>query len=110
MKKSLKALPRNANAKDNFKLYITERTIYHYVTQTNVYAEQFIQIEHGRLRPHSLVHEWLPTDRAEMITLIAFLILMGIVNKPRMSRYWSTYNLLATLVFNQVMRRIDVYS
>ena len=56
----------------------------HLVVQTNLYATQFFDKEKDNLKPHSRVHEWKPTDRAEMLTLLAILILMGIVHKPRL--------------------------
>ena len=40
-----------------------------------------------------------------MLTLMGILILMGIIHKPRMAMYWSTDDILATPLFNQVMRR-----
>ena len=77
----------------------------HLVTQTSIYAAQYIQREHGNLGPRSTVHQWIPTDRPEMPTLMGILILMGIIHKPRMAMYWSTDDILATPIFNQVMRR-----
>ena len=79
----LERLPTNPTVEDFFKLSITEEMIDHLVVQTNLYA----------------------TDRAEMLTLLAILILMGIVHKPRLPMYWSTDSILATPIFNQVMRR-----
>ena len=40
-----------------------------------------------------------------MLTLLGILILMGIIHKPRKAMYWSTDDILATPIFNQVMRR-----
>ena len=77
----------------------------HLVTQTNLYATQYIEREHGNLGPRSTVHQWIPTDRPEMLTLMGILILMGIIHKPRIAMYWSTDDILATPIFNQVMRR-----
>ena len=77
----------------------------HLVVLTNLYARQFLDKEKDNLKPQSRVHEWKPSDRAEILTFIAILILMGIVQKPRLTIYWSTDNILATLIFNQVMRR-----
>ena len=99
------ALPRNSSSLDFFKLYITEEMIDHLVTQTNIYAAQYIEREHGNLGPRSTVHQWIPTNRPEMLTLMGILILMGIIHKPRMAMYWSTDDILATPIFNQVMRR-----
>ena len=75
------------------------------VTQPNLYVAQYLQKEQGNLRPYSLLHEWKPTERAEMLTLLAVLILMGIIHKPRLTMYWSKDTILATPIFNQVMRR-----
>ena len=40
-----------------------------------------------------------------MLTFLAILILMGIVHKSRFPMYWFTDSILATPIFNQVMRR-----
>ena len=40
-----------------------------------------------------------------MLSFLAILILVGIVHKPRLPMYWSTHSILATPIFNQVMRR-----
>ena len=58
-------LPRNPTAQDFFKLYITDQIIDHIVVQSNLYAQQFIEQHQNNLRPHSLVHQWKATDRAE---------------------------------------------
>ena len=57
------------------------------------------------MRPNSLIHEWYATDRSEIKTLLGILILLGIVHNPKLTIYWSTDNLVATPIFNQVMRR-----
>ena len=101
----LERLPRNPTPEDYFKLYITEENIDCMVTQTNLYATQFLENEQDNLREHSLVYQRKPTDRAEMVTMLAVLILMGIIHKPRLIMYWSKDSLLATPIFNQVMRR-----
>ena len=98
-------LPPNPTAEDFFKLYITEDIIDHIVTQTNLYAHQYIDREQHNLRPHSLVKQWKPTDRQEMITFLAMLILMGIMHKSRISMYWSTDTLVSTPIFSQLMGR-----
>ena len=47
--------------------YIDDKMIDYIVTQTNLYVAQYLEKEQGNLRPHSLVHEWKLTDRAEML-------------------------------------------
>ena len=101
----LESLPRNATAEDYVKLYIDDKMVYYIVTQTNLFTVQYLEKEQGNIRPHSLVHEWKPTDRAEMLTLLTVLILMGIILKPRLTMYWSNDSILATPIFNQVVRR-----
>ena len=98
-------LPRNPTAQDFFKLYITDQITDHIVIQTNLYAQQFIEQHQNNLRPHSLVHQWKATDRAEILTLLAVVILMGAVHKPRFSMYWSTDSLISTPIFSQIMSR-----
>ena len=78
--KFLERLPTNPTVEDFFKLYITEEMIDHLVVQTNLYARQFLDKEKDNQKPHSRVQEWKPTDRAEMLTFLAVLILMGIVH------------------------------
>ena len=56
-------------------------------------------------RPHSLVKEWRPTDREEMLTFLAMLVLMGTIHKPRISMYWTKDGMVSTPVFSQLMRR-----
>lgn len=98
-------LPRNPTAQDFFKLYITDQIIDHIVIQTNLYAQQFIEQHQNNLRPHSLVHQWKATDRAEILTLLAVVILMGVVHKPRFAMYWSTDSLISTPIFSQIISR-----
>ena len=40
-------MPRNPTSQDFFKLYTTDEIIDRIVTKTNLYAEQFIEKEHG---------------------------------------------------------------
>ena len=67
--------------------------------QTNLYAER------PNLRPHSLVKEWKPTGRAEMLTFLTMLILHGIIHKPRISIYWAKDTLVSAPIFGQLIRR-----
>ena len=58
----------------------------------------------NNLRPHSLVHQWKATDRAEILTLLA-VVLMGVVHKPRSAMYWFTDSLISTPIFSQFISR-----
>ena len=103
--KILQQLPRNPTSEDFFKLYITDEIIDEVVTQTNLYATQYLEKEKDNLKPNSTAHQWKLTDRAEMLTILGLLMLMGIVHKLRLTMYWSRDNIMATPIFNQVMRR-----
>ena len=83
----MQPLPTKSTPIDFFKLYITDKIIDHLVVQINLYTQQFIEREHNNLRLNSLVHEWQPTDRAEITTLLGILILMGIVHKSKLTMY-----------------------
>ena len=100
-------LPRNPTVQDFFKLYITDQIIEHIVIQTNLYAQQFIEQHQNNLRPHSLVDQWKAMDRTEILTLLAVIILMGVVQKPKFALYWSTDSLISTPIFSQSYLEID---
>ena len=95
-------LPRNPTEQDFFKLYFTDQIIDHIVIQTNLYTQQFIEQHQINLTPHSLIHQWKAT---EILTLLAVVILMGAVHKPRFAMYWSTDSLISTPIFSQIMSR-----
>ena len=100
----LKPLPRNPSTEDFFRLYITVDVIDMIVTQTNLYAQQFLGREQN-LSPYSLARQWKPTDRAEMLSFFGIIILMGILHKPRLAMYWSTDTVLSTPIFKEIMNR-----
>ena len=102
-------LPPNPTPEDFFTLYTNEDIIDHIVTQTNLYAQQYIEREQNNLRPHSVVKQWKPTDRQEMVAFLAMLIMMGIIHKPKINMYWSKDSLLLTPVFGQLMGEIGFF-
>ena len=101
-------LPRHSIAQDFFKLYITKQIIELIVIQTNLYVQQFIEQYQNNLRPHSLVHQWKATDRAEILTLLAATIHMEVVHEQRFAIYWSKDSLISTLMFSQIVSR-DIF-
>ena len=98
-------LPENPTALDCFKLYFTDTLIDLIVTETNRYAEQFIEKERNDLKKYSTVHQWVPTDHDEINALLGILTLMGIIYKPRVAMYWSNDELLCTPIFKSLMTR-----
>jgi len=87
-----------------YQLFLSPELIRHFVVQTNIFADHFIQ-SHPQLPPHSRVRKWVETDEEEMKKFLALVLLMGIIHKPTVEMYWSTDVLYATPVFSAVMRR-----
>ena len=76
-------LPNKPSALDYFRLYFTNRIVDHMVTETNRYAEQFLDKERDNLRPHFVMRQWVPTSRNEMCAFLGLMMLMGIIYKPK---------------------------
>ena len=85
-----------------YQLFVSPDLIRHFVVQTNIFADQFIQ-SHPQLPPHSRVHKWIETNEEEMKKFLALVLLMGIIHKPQVEMYWSTDILYSTPVFSAVM-------
>jgi hypothetical protein len=98
-------MPHDANEWDFLKLFVTDEMIAHTVRETNRYAEQYITENADKIKDHSNVKDWEPTNADEMTAYIAIVILMGIVHKPRLNMYWSTDTLIHTPIFSQLIRR-----
>ena len=96
-------LPDEPSEVDFVNLFFTNDVFDLLVTQTNLYASQYIS-NHPNLFAHSQARSWHNTTSDEMKKFIA----MGIVRIPRgitLSDYWSTNPLLKGSVFNSVMAR-----
>jgi len=73
------------------------------VRETNRYAVQYINAT--TLKSSSRMHSWKETDPCEMKKFLVLMILMGIIQKPSISSYWSTDPVVATPLINNVMPR-----
>ena len=73
-----------------FSLLVTNDMLEHIVSQTNIYANQFIA--NHDLAPHSRVRRWSKAvhDVCELLRFLAIVIVMGIVRYPQMESHWST--------------------
>ena len=103
-------LPENPTALDYFRLSFTGRVINLIVTETNRYAQQYLEREGQNLRRHFILQHWVPTDHDEMCALLGLLILMGIVHKPRVVMYWSDDELFSTPIFKNIMTRDRIFA
>ena len=73
------------------------------VTQTNLYAEQFIATT--VLTNHALAQAWKPTSRPEMKRFFGLYILMGLTRKNWLREYWAKDPVVYTPIFGAVMSR-----
>ena len=97
------ALLADAAPIDVYNALVTDDIVQLMVTETNRYAEQFLQAKH--LKPKSRMHRWHATDATEMKKFLGILYTMGIVKKPFIENYWSTDPVLATPLVNSIMAR-----
>jgi len=88
---------------DFFNLFITDNIVSTMVRETNRYAEKYVN--ETPLKPNSRVQHWKETDPCEMKKFIGIIFLMGIVQKPSISSYWSTDPVIATPLLNKIMPR-----
>jgi len=88
---------------DYFKYFFPDQLFDLIVTNTNLYASQFLQNQTD-LGTHSRYHKWRETNSNEMQAYIALQIAMGLNNKPELPDYWGTYWLTAN-TFCDIMSR-----
>ena len=91
-------------AEQYFQLFVSDDLFSHFVTQTNLFAEQYID-QHPNLPPYSNVRQWLPTTVSEMKKFIGLLFVIGVVKKPSLAMYWTTDPLFQTPLFGLIMPR-----
>ena len=85
-------------------LNFTDNIIELLVTETNKYAEQFLEANREK-RNNSYLKYWEPVSVNEMKKFIGIMLFMGIVYKPSIHMYWSIDELYATPVFSELMPR-----
>ena len=97
------ALVEGETPLDFFQLIFTEEMMEQIVTQTNLYAEQFI--ESHELGPHSRVQQWSKEthDINELRRFLAIIILMGLIQYPQMESHWSSQWPYSTAHFSSVI-------
>ena len=91
MYKSTPGLTHDMHGKsifDFFKLIVDDDILGLIVSQTNLYADQFIASY--EVRPFSRVRAWRPTDSCEVQKLLSVIITMGLLSYPSMDDYWCT--------------------
>ena len=97
-------LPNNPNQLDFVELYLTDQLMTLMVTETNRYADQFMQGENVNPNNYYL-RQWRPVTVLEMRKFLGILLLMGIIHKPNILMYWSTDAYYSTPIFSHIMKR-----
>ena len=95
--------PPNASPLYFLKLFFTATFWQLLVTETNRYAQQYLQKNKDSLPPQARARSWKPVTIPDMKVFIALYLLTGLVFKPQIHLYWSTDPLLSTPAFNSAM-------
>ena len=90
-------IERTAKPKDYFRLFLSSRVINIFVTETNRYAEQWIERNAEYLQgfKHSMIHKWIKegyTYTEEIEAFISVIINMGLIKKCSILDYWDVRN------------------
>ncbi|KAM4042928.1 piggyBac transposable element-derived protein 4-like [Anomaloglossus baeobatrachus] len=88
---------------DFFKIYFTDGFVKLMVTQTNLYAQQFLA--RNPTSVYAQPHRWTPVTVAEMMRFWGLLLKMGLWKKPSIRDYWSADFLYHTFIFHAAMPR-----
>ena len=75
---------------DFFSLLFSKDMMQQIVTQTNLYAQQYIEThEHG---PHSRARQWSKEmhEINQLCRFLAIIILMGLIRYPQMESHWAS--------------------
>ncbi|XP_066457697.1 piggyBac transposable element-derived protein 3 [Eleutherodactylus coqui] len=90
-------------ARDFFMFFFPDDFIAHIVTQTNLYAQHFIQ--QNPTSSYARPDMWTPVDPLEIKKFWGLVLTMGLVKKPTIRAYWSTDILYHTPMFRMAMSR-----
>ena len=93
-----------------FQKYFDNEVIDLLVTETNRFANQFLDAYADTLLPNSRINKWYDTDANEMNVFVGLLILQSIDSKLDNSMYFSSRESVATPFFQKIMsgRRFDL--
>ncbi|XP_066932795.1 piggyBac transposable element-derived protein 5-like [Clytia hemisphaerica] len=84
-------------------LFLTDELIQHIVTQTNLYADQFLKQAH--ITEQSRANRWKEVTSKDILNFLGLTILMGIHSLPTIPDYWSKDPLYFNPTFHAVMSR-----
>ena len=92
-----------------FELFFDDTLINTIVQQTNLYAKQYLDLQHSTLKKRSRAKSWTETNENEMKVYLALLLLQEIVQKPGTNLFFSkkTINLHFFFSSNNETREIS---
>ena len=95
----------NRRPVDFFHLFVTDGMLEEIVTETNLYAQQYLDTHD--LLPTSRLQQWKSAqhDIVELKKYLALVIGMGIVNLPRVEDAWVTTWPFTSSAFSGIMSR-----
>ena len=82
-------LPVEPNITDFVSLFLIDEFFELISNQRNLYAEQDIA-SHPDERHHSRSQLRVPTSPVDIMKFLSLYLLIGIIQKPSLSKYWST--------------------
>ena len=95
----------NLSPLDFFTMMMSEEMMEHIVTQTVLYAQQYL--ESATLRPLSRVHQWNKADftKADLKKFISIVVTMGVVSYPSLEHHWNTSWPFASFTCSRVVEK-----
>lgn len=97
------AVNDNKDPYELFRLFFTDELIDKIVLETNKYAAQFLA--NKPLQRFSRFQAWKPTNRDEILVLLAVYTLHGLIWKPEIDFYYTHKPLFSTPGFSSLMSR-----
>lgn len=96
-------IDENADPIDYFSKFMNDADFDQIALETNRYYQQ-IRATRG-YKPYARMNSWYDTVGGEIKQFLGMTILMGLVDKPLLSAYWSTDSLDSTPYFSECMPR-----
>ena len=84
------------------KMFFDDQLVELIVHKTNTYAAQKIQAR-SFIPLYSRMWYWKPVIKDEMYVVLAFFMLMGIIQKPILHSYFSKNYILVTPIFGSII-------
>ena len=98
-------LPVEPNIIDFVSVFLIDEFFELISNQRNLYAEQDIA-SHPDERHHSRSQLRVPTSPADIMKFLSLYLLIGIIQKPSLWKYWSTDPLYHKLQFSIILPEI----